>query len=74
VVVVVLLQILPWFHVVLNHAAQRNHLHPSVGLSDHRVATTGRPHPQGLSDYVAQLFKRHEDKYSDGDMSFNRYF
>jgi hypothetical protein len=37
--------------------AEENHLHPSVGLSDHHVATIGRPCLQGLSDYVAQSFK-----------------
>jgi hypothetical protein len=57
-VVVVLLQTLPCCHVALKKAMYRNHLHPSMEPSDHRVATSGRPHLQGLSDYVAQIFQR----------------
>ena len=48
------LRILLWSHAASNHAAQLSHLHPKEGPSDHRVATTGRPLPQGLSDYVAR--------------------
>lgn len=48
------LQTLPWSHAASNHAAQLSHHLPKEGPSDHRVATTGRPLPLGLSDYVAR--------------------
>lgn len=48
--------------------AEENHPHLSVGPSDHRVATTDRPYLQGPSDHVAQVFKKKEDKCSDGDL------
>jgi len=64
-VVVVLLQTWPWSHVTLNRTVYRHRLHPSMEPSDHRVATTGRPHPPGAVCFCGPVTSKNEDKLSD---------